>query len=218
MPTFSDLASAAYCPRQLYHARRDDDRGPPPAAEQRRELAFRYPPLRTATDEELLDAPIAIDPETYRRRLGGLATRDDWERLIDPDGRDIPLRGRDCHGVVHKLLAGDPPTPVLVSPGAPPTRGVWRPQSVRAVAAALALAWEREREISRALVEYPAHGVVRTVRLTTRRRASYRETLRAVRAMDGPPPRTRERGKCRTCDYRETCGVRTRSLRSLLGL
>lgn len=218
MSTFSDLARAAYCLRQLYYARRDDDRGPPPEVEERRELAFRYPSLRTATDETLRNAPIAVDPSTYRERLDDLSTRDDWERLIAPDDRDVLLDGRDCRGIAHKLLAGDPPIPVLISPGGPPERGVWRPQSIRAAAIALALAWEREREIPTALVEYPAYGVVRTVRLTTRRRASYRETLRAVRAMDGPPPRTREKGKCRTCDYRETCGVRTRSLRSMLGL
>ena len=83
---------------------------------------------------------------------------------------------------------------------------------------AKALAWERGREIPSALVEYPAHGVVRAVRLTTRNKAAYRETVRTLEAVDGPPPRIDDEAKCDACDYREECGVRTRSLRSLLGL
>jgi CRISPR-associated exonuclease Cas4 len=94
---------------------------------------------------------------------------------------------------------------------------VWEPQRVRAVAAAKALSWEREATVDRALVEYPAHGVVRTVRLTTRARATYRRALRAVRSLDGPPPRLRDTAKCEPCDYRDRCGVPTRSMRSLLG-
>jgi CRISPR-associated exonuclease Cas4 len=125
--------------------------------------------------------------------------------------------GKDCRGVVDKVLDGDPPTPTLVSPGRPPERGVWHPQRVRAVAVAKALAWERERPVPAALVEYPAHGVVRRAEVTTRAARAYRRTLRTVRSMDGPPPRTDDDAKCEACDYRETCGVRTRSLRSLLG-
>jgi CRISPR-associated exonuclease Cas4 len=72
--------------------------------------------------------------------------------------------------------------------------------------------------VERALVEYPAHAAVRTVRTTTRRKARYRTALRTVRELDGPPPRLRDSAKCETCEYVSECGVRTRSLRSLLGL
>lgn len=226
--TFSDLARAAYCPRQLYYVRRHDDREPPPEVRERRELAFRYAALRTDEDANLRRLPIDVTPAEYRTALDGLAARDDWDALCDPAARDVLLTGKDCRGVVHKLLAGDdspsseetslPPTPVLVSPGTPPPRGVWTPQTVSAVAAAKALSWEREREIPRAVVEYPSHGVVRTVRLTTQNRAVYRRTLRTVRSLDGPPPRLRGSDKCSSCDYRSDCGVQTRSLRSLLGL
>jgi CRISPR-associated exonuclease Cas4 len=95
---------------------------------------------------------------------------------------------------------------------------VWEPQRVRAVGLALALAWERGREITRAMVEYPRHGVVRTVRLTTRNRGAYRRTLWTVRSMDGVPSRIDDESKCDACDYRETCGTRTRSLKTMLGL
>lgn len=223
--SFSALARAAYCPRQLYYARRDDDRRPPPDVGERQALAFRYPELRDASDATLSDLPIDRTPTDYRTALAQLATRDDWTALTQPTERDVLLTGKDCRGIVHKLLAGTsaadedaPPVPVLVSPGAPPEQGVWEPQTVKAVAAAKALSWEREREIPTALVEYPTHGVVRTVRLTTRKKAAYRTALRTVRRLDGPPPRLRGSDKCESCDYRSRCGVKTRSLRSLLGL
>lgn len=219
MPTFGSLARAAYCPRQLYYARREDGgREPPPAVRTKRELAFRYPSLRAASDGALADEPIDRPPGAYRAALDRLADRDDWAELVDPAAREVLLTGRECRGVAHKLLGGDPPTPTVVSPGRPPDRGVWRPQRVRAVATAKALAWEREREIPAALVEYPTHGVVRRVDLTTRNLAAYRRTVRTVETIDGPPPRIDDEAKCGACDYRERCGVRTRSLRSLLGL
>ncbi|WP_089822385.1 CRISPR-associated protein Cas4 [Halogranum amylolyticum] len=218
---FSDLAHAAYCPRQLYYARRDDDRGPPADVAERRSLAFRYRELRDADDATLSELPVNVTPEEYRTALDRLATRDDFDALCDPADRDVLLTGKDCRGVVHKLLGDDaeqPPVPVLVSPGDPPARGVWEPQAVRAVAAAKALSWVRRREVPRAVVEYPTHGVVRTVRLTTRKKAAYRLALRTVRGLDGPPPRLRGSDKCDSCEYRGQCGVKTRSLRSLLGL
>jgi CRISPR-associated exonuclease Cas4 len=219
--SFGDLARAAYCPRQLYYARRDDDRGPPPDVDEAKALAVRYPELRDAEDARLRDLPVAVAPDEYRAALDRLAARDDWQSLVEPSARDVLLMGKDCRGIAHKLLDSDgedPPVPVLVSPGTPPEQGVWEPQTVKAVAAAKALSWEREREIPTALVEYPTYGVVRTVRLTTRKKAVYRTALRTVRGLDGPPPRLRGSDKCDSCDYRSQCGVKTRSLRSLLGL
>ncbi len=217
MPSFSALGRAAYCPRQLYYARKHDDQEPPPEVAEIKRLAFRYAALRTASDETLASLPIDPEPAAYRDALASLADRDDWDQLCNPAEREYFVEGKDCHGVVHKLLAGDPPTPTLVSPGQPPDSGVWEPQTVRAVAAAKAVAWEREREIPRALVEYPAIGVVREVPLTTRRIAAYRRVLRTVRSMDGPPPRVND-SRCESCEYRTECGVNTNSLKSLLGL
>ncbi|WP_224333152.1 CRISPR-associated protein Cas4 [Haloprofundus halobius] len=224
MPTFTDLARATYCPRQLYYARRDDERGPPPEVAEIRELAFRYEELVDADDGTIRALPVAVEPDEYRRALRGLGERDEWPSLCTPTERDRLLHGRDARGMAHKILEGesetdgDVPTPTLVSPGHPPEQGVWKPQKVRAVAAAKALSWEEEREISRTLVEYPAVGAVRTVRLTTRAKATYRTAVRTVRSMDGPPPRLRGSDKCSTCEYRSQCGVKTRSLRSLFGL
>lgn len=230
MPTFSDLSRAAYCPRQLYYARRDDDRGPPPEVAETKDLAFRYPELLDADDAALEELPIERPPDEYRKALSRVAERDYWDDLVDPGARNLLLDGKDCRGIASKVLAGKSgedgedgeekgtPIPTIVSPGNPPEQGVWEPQTVRAVAAAKALAWERQTRVERALVEYPAHGVVREVRLTTRRKAVYRRTLRTLRTMDGPPSRLRDSPKCETCEYVGQCGVKTRSLRSLLGL
>lgn len=217
--SFSDLATAAYCPRQLYYRQRETDRSLPEDVRERIQLAFRYPELADAPDRVLRRLPIRRSPAAYRRNLARLAERDLYDRLIDPAAERTFCSGRDCHGVVHKLLDGvdgGPPVPVVCSPGEPPDCGVWEPQSVRAVAAAKAVAWEHERDVERAVVEYPTVGVVRPVRVTTRRRASYRRAIRAVRAIDGPPARVDD-ARCKTCAYRETCGTRRRSLRSLLG-
>jgi CRISPR-associated exonuclease Cas4 len=220
---FSELATAAYCPRQCYYARRSGDvETVPDGVEAVRELAFRYGELLDADDAALRAAPIEVSPVQFRRNLGCARARlDRFADLVDPSARGVYLRGRDAHGVAHKLLAGDeetPPTPSLVSAGSPPEQGVYEPQSVRAVAAAKALAHERERPVERALYEFPAHGVVRRVELTTRRKAAYRRTVRALSSMDGPPPRVDDDAKCDACQYREECGVKTRSLRSMLGL
>lgn len=220
---FSDLRTAAYCPRKLYYARQQRDRGPPAEVATIRELAFRYEELIEASDRELAAEPIAVSPRSYRENLARARdsierrSEERWGALRAPASRDVLATGRHCRGVVHKVLA-DPLAPSLVSAGRPPDVGVWEPQSVHAVAAAKALAWEHETPIEAAYVEYPAHGAIRRIELTTRRKATYRRALRTVRQLDGPPPRVRNRSKCEACEYAETCGVRTRTLRSLLGL
>jgi len=214
---FSDLRLAAYCPRKLYYARRDDDRSPPAEVERRRELAFRYEELIAAADPDLADEPITVAPERFRENLRRARRRlDDWNDITDPADRDAFLTGRECRGVVHKLL-DDPPRPSLIAAGSPPEQGVWEAQSVHAVAAAKAVAWEREQPVERAYVEYPAHGVVRPIDLTVRRKARYRKAIRTLESIDGPPPRLRDDAKCDSCEYAEQCGVRTRTLRSMLG-
>ena len=217
-PSFSDLALAAYCPRKLYYRRREPDRSPPPEVEPVRELAFRYSDLLDqGGTEPLAEVPIDVSPAEFRANLGRARMRlDAWDQLADPPHRHVFLEGRTCRGVAHKVLER-PLAPSIVSHGRPPPEGVWRPQAVRAVAAAKALAWEHETPVERAYVEYPAHGVIRDVRLTTRRKAAYRLALRTARSIDGPPPRIHDDAKCGACEYRAECGVRTRTLRSLLG-
>lgn len=217
MHTFRDVATAAYCPRKLYYRYRDPTAGEdiPDRVLARRDLAFRYPELLDS-DPEVQAAPIELTPTQYRSRLGRLrAALDAWDGLVDPAGREVLLEGRECRGVAHKLLA-DPPRPSLVFAGEPPQQGVWEPQTVRLVAAAKALAWDRETTVETAFAEYPAYGVIREVPLTTRRKATYRSAVRTADAIDGPPSRTSNREKCAPCEYQDRCGVTTRSLKSML--
>lgn len=217
MHAFRELATAAYCPRKLYYRRRDPEpeSGVPDSVAERRELAFDYETLLT-DDEALLSAPIEVTPTTYRSRLGcAKAGLDAWDQLADPPQRNVRLEGKDARGVAHKVLE-EPLAPSLAFTGEPPEEGVWEPQSVHLVAAALALSWEREQQIETAFVEYPAYGIVRQVDISARRRAAYRSALRTAESLDGPPRRVDNREKCPPCEYREDCGVRTRSLGSLL--
>jgi len=218
--TFRDVETTAYCPRKQYYRDRDADPDGevPGRVRERAALAFRYRDLLAADDGTLAAAPIAVAPTTFRSRLGAARARlDAWPHLVDPAGRNVLLCGKDARGVADKVLGTAPPAPSIVFAGDPPDRGVWHPQRVRVVAAAMALAWERETRVERGFAEYPAHGVVREVPLDPRRRDEYRTALRAAARIDDPPPRLSNREKCAACEYRTDCGVRTRSLRSLLG-
>ncbi|WP_254830307.1 CRISPR-associated protein Cas4 [Haloglomus salinum] len=221
MEAFSDIATAAYCPRQLYYRRRHSDHGVPESAAERRALAFRYDELLDPA-HDLRGEPVDVTPTQFRARLSAAKERlDAWGALVDPAGREVLLEGKDARGIAHKVLDGSAlasaPTVSVISAGEPPERGVWEPDSVRAVAAAKALAWERETAVDHAFVEYPAHGVIRHISLGTRRTAAYRHALRVARSMDGPPPRLENDDRCAPCEYRTECGTRTRTLRSLLG-
>lgn len=217
---FSDLRSAAYCPRKCYYDRQREDRDPPDAISQIRSLAFRYEQLLEADPPALADEPIEPDLESYRRTLRQTRSRLEragrWASVCDPTAESVLVTGREVRGIVHKVLS-DPLEPTLVSAGKPPETGVWEPQSVHAVATAKALAWEHETPIDGVWLEYPAYGVIRRVEMTTRRKARYRRALRTVRELDGPPARIRNDAKCSACEYASECGVRTRTLRSLLG-
>lgn len=212
---FADLALAAYCPRKCYYRRRDA-RETPPVQDRARDLAGRYPTLLVASDAALASLDLAVPPAAFRRALSRTRDRlDAWSSIVDPPERDVFLSGRTARGRVQKVLY-DPLAPVLVSPGEPPETGVWTPQSVRATAAAAALAWREQRSVEVAFVEYPRHGVIRRITVSGRRRGEFRRALDAVRALDGPPPRLHDDAKCGACEYADQCGVQTRSLRSLL--
>lgn len=217
MESFTDIATAAYCPRKLYYRRKHEDKAPPDHVAAIRNLAYRYEELLD-TGRDLTEDPITVTPAHYRENLEATrACLERWDDLVDPAETRVFLSGKDANGIAHKGLA-NPPVPVIVSPGEPPDRGVWKPQSVRATAAAKALAWERQTSVERAYVEYPAYGIIRTIRLTTRRKAAYRSALRTAESLDGPPPRLGNDARCRACEYREECGTKTRSLRSRLPL
>jgi len=219
MHAFRDVETAAYCPRKLYYRRNSpEDEDVPEIVEERRALAFEYERL-LGEEAAIRDAPIESTPTQYRSRLGCVKAKlDCWDELADPTARNVFLSGRECRGIAHKLLdTGKSPSVSLVFGGEPPETGIWEPQSVRLMAAAKALSWERETEVQRVFAEYPAYGVVREIEVDARRTAAYRAAVRTADAVDGPPARTSNRSKCQPCEFRSECGVKTRSLRSLLG-
>ncbi len=217
MQAFTDLSTAAYCPRKLYYKRTRNDHASPKDVASVRNLAYRYEGL-LGFETDLASEPIALSPTEYRSNLGRAKARlDRWSEISDPSETRVFVSGKDAHGIVHKLLS-DPDTPIIVSPGEPPKQGVWESHSVWATAAAKALAWERKTPVEHAYVEYPAYGVIRRVGLTTRRKAAYRKALRTAESVDGPPPRLRNDARCDACAYRDICGTKTRSLRSRLSL
>lgn len=213
MQSLGELGVAAYCPRQLWYRRQDDEA--PERARAARALALRYGALR---DRTVPAERLAASPATVATRLDRAAERYPaaWPALRDPPATDVLVEGRDVRGEVAKLLGTDPPTPTIVAGGAPPTDGVWPGHAVRAVGATLAVAWERDRSVDRAFVEYPRHGVIRAVRPTARRRARFRRVHTVVAELSGPPSRVSNRAKCGPCEYSDQCGVDTRALASLL--
>ncbi len=218
MHGFRAVETAAYCPRKLYYRRQSPEEiSIPDAVEQRRELAFNYEHL-LADEDALAEAPLEVTPTQFRSRVGcAKAKFPEWEQLVNPADRDTYLRGRDCHGIAHKLLNTDDPSLSMVFAGEPPETGVWKPQSVKLMAAAKALSWELQEEIQFVFAEYPAYGVIRRVPVDARRTADYREAVRVADSIDGPPARVTNRSKCQHCEFAGQCGVKTRSVRSLLG-
>jgi len=218
MAIFSELATAAYCPRKLYYERREDDRSVPEDLQAKRALAEQYPTLLDSSPAELQEQPIDCEPAAYRARLHLLRDRSParWQALTDPMECDVIVEGQDCTGRIGKIVDLEGPVPVVRSAGSPPETGVWSPDSVRAVAAARALSWREGEEVDDAIVEYPAHAVVRDISLTVRRLGEYRRVLRTVESLDGPPGRVDNESKCESCEFKEECGTPTRSLWSLL--
>lgn len=213
MQSFGALGIAAYCPRQLWYHRRTDDT--PDRADDARAIALAYDRLRA---QSIDGDRLAVTPDAAADNIDRARQQfpDLWPHLESPAATDVFVSGRDAHGEVAKLLGTDPPTPTLVSAATPPDEGVWKPHAVRAVAAALAVAWESNTRIGRTIFEYPRHGIVRSVAITAQRRATYRRVLRIAKSMDAPPSRIDNDAKCGACPYQETCGVKTRSLTSLL--
>ncbi|WP_336327857.1 CRISPR-associated protein Cas4 [Halovenus sp. HT40] len=216
MHAFRDIETATYCPRKLYYRKRDpDEKEIPEIVGERRQIAYEYESL-LADDEAVRNAPLEVTPTQFRSRLGcARAKLDRWDELADPPEREAFLSGRECRGIVHKRLT-DPPSLSLVFAGQPPENGIWRPQSARLVAGAKALSWEEETAVESVYAEYPAYGVIRQVGIDARRTAAYREAVRIADSIDGPPARIGNESKCTPCEYRGECGVKTRSLRSLL--
>lgn len=225
----SEVRSAAYCRRQAYYRLRDEPPEPSPEVRNIKDLAYRYP--------DVLDSPETVLQETGLHDLDATRIQDgvrearkeysEWDALARPWRQEIYLQASRLHGTIDKLVkiptdtgsgrGGDPVYAAsLVKTGEPPRNGVWRPTRAEATAAARLV--DREfRGAEHVYVEYPRVGEVRRVDLGTRDSRKLESILSDLeRAAERVPSRTRNRRKCRSCGYREECGVRTESLLSLL--
>lgn len=217
------VRSSAYCRRQAYYRMRDEPPEPSPEQQAVRELAYHYP--------EFLESPSETQrelghPDLNQDALESLRVArqelSEWREIARPAREEHYVEGDHLHGTTDKVVrvsgedGGEEYAASLVKAGSPPRNGVWRPTRVEAAAAARLLEYEFPTA-SRAYVEYPRYGVIRCVGLGVRDYRVLERTLEALEfAEDRVPSRTRNRAKCRSCSYREECGVRTESLISML--
>lgn len=218
-----ELRQVAYCPRQKYYSEQDPDSSGADAVYRGVvELAYRYPELLSDPDEavetaaELSDvSPDSlleyVDVSDAVESLRGLRDGDPetWRMVTEPERQELYVEARRIHGTVDKVVEGDDGLRgSLVKAGSPPSRGVW--PSHRVEAAGVHRLLSTRHEVSRhLLIEYPKTGVVRTIRVRDSDLTAVDEAIDRLSSIQQgeEPRRTRHRGRCRSCGYRERCGV-----------
>lgn len=221
----SEVRNAVYCGRQAYYeAKREACRLPSPETRVLRELAYLYPTLVESPEDALRRAQetagvsVSLDMSDTTDALA--ETRDDdpalWDGVAYPDREERYVENGRLRGTVDKLSFrdGDEEGVVisLVKTGTPPANGVW--SSERVEAAALRELVSTNHDVSCVVVEYPRVGALRRVGVGhDDERALERalETLEEVKK-GVPPSRTDNRKKCESCDFKEECGVKTKSV------
>lgn len=218
----SEVRRAIYCGRQAYYeSQREACRIPSPETRVLREVAYLYPTVVESPDDALrraeetagvstsLDMSEAADALAERREESpGL-----WEAVAYPDREERYFEGKNLEGTVEKLSFGDDGVLVsVVKTGTPPPNGVWR--SERAEAASVRRMVSREHDIRSVVFEYPRVGALRRVEVG---RDDARALERALERLEDiekgvPPSRTENRNKCESCDFKNECGVKTKSV------
>lgn len=224
MPRFhvSEVRRAVYCGRQAYYeSQREACRIPSPETRVLREVAYLYPTVVESPDDalrraeemagvstslDLTDTADALAEE--REENPGL-----WDAVAYPDREERYVESERLHGTVDKLSFGDDGVLVsVVKTGTPPQNGVWR--SERVEGAAVRRMSSHEHDIRGVVFEYPRVGAVRSVEVG---RDDARALERALEKLEDiekgvPPSRTENRKKCESCDFKDECGVKTKSV------
>ena len=224
----SEVRNAVYCGRQAYYeSKREACRLPSPETRVLRELAYLYPTVIESPEKALRRAQetagvsVSLDLSGAADTLSG--TRNDdptlWDAVARPDREERYLKnGRLC-GTVDKLSfrdgedgERDSVVASLVKTGTPPANGVW--SSERVEAAAIHELVSTNHDVSFVVVEYPRVGELRCVEVG---RDDERALERAIETLEEieegvPPSRTDNRSKCESCDFKEECGVKTKSV------
>lgn len=217
------LRRAAYCRRQAYYAEQLDSEGAPDDTYRAvAELAHHYetlvedPGRAVARAAELadIDADVLhaeVDVESAAESLQLLRGEDPalWSAVTEPGREEVYVEADRLRGTVDKAVeTGAGYRASVVKTGSPPRDGVWPSQRVEAAAVNRLLS-TRLPVGEEVYVEYPRKGVIRIVELDSGDHERVDELLGVLDSIDDgePPSRTRNRGKCRSCSYREECGV-----------
>jgi len=217
----SEVRNAVYCGRQAYYeAQREACRIPSPKTRVVRELAHLYPTVVESPDEasrrarENAGVSLSLDLSDASDALA--EARDDselWDIVAYPDREERYVESDVLHGTVDKLSFTEEGVVVsVVKTGAPPANGVWQSEHVEAAAfERLVSATQNVRFV---VVEYPRSGALRRVEVgkdDVRALERARETLEEI-GKGIPPSRTDNRSKCESCDFKQECGVKTKSV------
>lgn len=217
----SEVRRAVYCGRQAYYeSRRDACRVPSPETRVLREVAYVYPTLVESPEEALRHAEetagvsVSLDLTDAADKLAEVRDKNPerWEAVAYPDREEHHFEGESLRGTVDKLSFDGGALVSLVKTGTPPRNGVWG--SERVEAAAFKRLVSRIHDVGGVVFEYPRVGALRRVdvgRDDVRALERALETLEDIKE-DVPPSRTDNRSKCESCDFREECGVKTKSV------
>jgi len=220
----SEVRNAVYCGRQAYYeSRRDACRIPSPETRVLRELAHTYPTLVESPEKALATAceiaGVDVELNLSDASEGLSEERENNEELWDvaahPDREERYYESNRLCGTVDKRsFTEDGVFVSKVKTGTPPPNGVWSSDRVEATAVERLVSSTTGDEVAYVVVEYPRAGALRRVepgKDDERALENALETLEEIQ--DGiPPSRTDNRSKCEACDFREECGVETRSI------
>jgi CRISPR-associated exonuclease Cas4 len=218
----SEVRNAAYCGRQAYYeSQREACRLPPPETRVLREVAYLYPEVVESPEDALREAcefasvSVSLDLKEAAERL--VETRDGspelWDHVAYPDREERYIETDRLCGTVEKLSFVDGGVVVsILKTGEPPRAGVW--SSERVEAAAVRRLASSKGTVEKVIVEYPRVGAVREAKLGKDDERALKRSLDTLEDVEKgyPPPRTDDRTKCEPCDFKQDCGVETRSL------
>jgi len=220
----SEVRRAVYCGRQAYYeSGREACRVPSPETRVLREVAYLYPTVVESPDdalrraEETAGVSVSLDLTDAAEALADEREKNPerWEAVAYPDREERYFEGESLRGTVDKLSFGDDGEGVLVSvvkTGTPPRNGVWG--SERAEAAAVQRLVSHTHDVRGVVFEYPRVGALRHVEVGRDDARALERALERLEDIENgvPPSRTENRNKCESCDFREECGVKTKSV------
>lgn len=220
----SEVRNAVYCGRQAYYeSRREACRIPSPETRLLRETAYLYPTLVDSPNEALRSAcnvagiELKLDLSDASDNLDVLQEEKTelWNAVAYPDREEKYYENDELCGTVDKRsFTEDGLVVSKVKTGTPPPNGVWSSDRVEATAVERLVSSAEETGVAYVVMEYPRVGALRCVEPGKDDERALESALEILEEIKNgiPPSRTDNRSKCESCDFREECGVETRSI------